>query len=115
MAALPDAPAPKTTRSGPAEKAQKPDIKLSKDVIAGHKQGMTAPLEQLKQEETDKKKRVGKRGGLSGFTGEKARRGEIPNFTGIDSPYEAPETADLILKTHELSVEECVAEVVKHV
>jgi bifunctional enzyme CysN/CysC len=29
----------------------------------------------------------------------KARRGEIKNFTGIDSPYELPETAELTLKT----------------
>jgi bifunctional enzyme CysN/CysC len=29
----------------------------------------------------------------------KARRGEIKNFTGIDSPYEEPETAELTLKT----------------
>jgi bifunctional enzyme CysN/CysC len=31
----------------------------------------------------------------------KARAGEIPNFTGISSPYEAPENPDLILKTTE--------------
>lgn len=31
----------------------------------------------------------------------KARAGEIPNFTGIGSPYEAPEGADLTLKTAE--------------
>ena len=29
----------------------------------------------------------------------KARRGELPNFTGIDSPYEAPEAAELVLDT----------------
>ncbi|MBS0225888.1 MAG: adenylyl-sulfate kinase, partial [Proteobacteria bacterium] len=29
----------------------------------------------------------------------KARRGELPNFTGIDSPYEAPESADIVLDT----------------
>ena len=29
----------------------------------------------------------------------KARRGELPNFTGIDSPYEPPERADLVLDT----------------
>jgi bifunctional enzyme CysN/CysC len=29
----------------------------------------------------------------------KARAGRIPNFTGIDSPYEAPEHADLVLDT----------------
>ena len=39
----------------------------------------------------------------------KARRGKLPNFTGIDSPYEAPENADLRLDTSQLSVEECVA------
>ncbi|HEY4530195.1 MAG TPA: adenylyl-sulfate kinase [Luteimonas sp.] len=29
----------------------------------------------------------------------KARRGELPNFTGIDSPYEPPEAAELVLDT----------------
>ncbi|TDK27452.1 adenylyl-sulfate kinase [Luteimonas aestuarii] len=29
----------------------------------------------------------------------KARRGDLPNFTGIDSPYEPPEHADLVLDT----------------
>ncbi|PJJ97268.1 adenylyl-sulfate kinase [Lysobacteraceae bacterium NML91-0213] len=29
----------------------------------------------------------------------KARRGELPNFTGIDSPYEPPEGAELVLDT----------------
>jgi len=29
----------------------------------------------------------------------KARAGKIPNFTGIDSPYEAPEHAELVLDT----------------
>ena len=38
----------------------------------------------------------------------KARRGELPHFTGIDSPYEAPESADLRIDTSERSVEECV-------
>ncbi len=45
----------------------------------------------------------------------KARRGELPHFTGIDSPYEAPETAELRLPTAELSIEECVAKVLDHV
>jgi len=76
MASLPEVAeaAPKKPAAG-EPKAQKPDVKLSPDLIAGHRQGMTAPLEQLK-EDTDKK-RGGKRGGLSGFTGEKARRGAI--------------------------------------
>jgi bifunctional enzyme CysN/CysC len=38
----------------------------------------------------------------------KARRGELPHFTGIDSPYEAPESADLRIDTSATSVEECV-------
>jgi len=35
----------------------------------------------------------------------KARRGEIKNFTGIDSPYEAPEQAELHIDTTALSPE----------
>jgi bifunctional enzyme CysN/CysC len=35
----------------------------------------------------------------------KARRGELRNFTGIDSPYEAPETPDLRLNTAEIAAE----------
>ena len=29
----------------------------------------------------------------------KARRGELPNFTGIDSPYEPPQRPELVLDT----------------
>lgn len=36
----------------------------------------------------------------------KARAGEIKNFTGIDDPYEAPENAEIVLKSHEMSLEE---------
>jgi len=36
----------------------------------------------------------------------KARAGEIPEFTGISAPYEAPEQAELVLKTGEESLEE---------
>eukprot|EP00512_Aurantiochytrium_limacinum_P002819 CAMPEP_0171495648 /NCGR_PEP_ID=MMETSP0958-20121227/6259_1 /TAXON_ID=87120 /ORGANISM="Aurantiochytrium limacinum, Strain ATCCMYA-1381" /LENGTH=255 /DNA_ID=CAMNT_0012029655 /DNA_START=63 /DNA_END=830 /DNA_ORIENTATION=+ len=36
----------------------------------------------------------------------KARAGEIKNFTGISDPYEAPDHPDLVLPTHQLSVEE---------
>ncbi len=38
----------------------------------------------------------------------KALRGEIRNFTGVDSPYERPERPDLHLDTEKLSPEECV-------
>jgi adenylylsulfate kinase len=37
----------------------------------------------------------------------KARAGEIKNFTGIDSPYEAPERPEVRLNTAEMPVEEC--------
>ncbi len=35
----------------------------------------------------------------------KARRGELKNFTGIDSPYEAPESPDIRIDTTNLSIE----------
>ena len=38
----------------------------------------------------------------------RALGGEIRNFTGVDSPYERPEHADLRLDTERLSPEECV-------
>ena len=43
----------------------------------------------------------------------KAMRGEIRNFTGIDSPYERPERPDLHLDTEKLSPEECVELVIR--
>lgn len=36
----------------------------------------------------------------------KARAGEIKNFTGIDDPYEAPERAEIILNSAEMSLEQ---------
>ncbi|MBV1878336.1 MAG: sulfate adenylyltransferase subunit CysN [Pseudomonadales bacterium] len=45
----------------------------------------------------------------------KARRGELPNFTGIDSEYEAPLTPELNLQAGELNVEQCVANVIKYI
>ncbi len=44
----------------------------------------------------------------------KARNGEIPNFTGIGSPYERPANPDLRLDTSELSVQEASAAIVRH-
>ncbi|KAE9376796.1 adenylylsulfate kinase [Stipitochalara longipes BDJ] len=44
----------------------------------------------------------------------KARAGEIPNFTGISAPYEAPEAAEIHLRTDELSVEESVAKIMEY-
>ena len=38
----------------------------------------------------------------------KARQGEVKDFTGIDSPYEAPKNPDIIIDTQDKSVSECV-------
>ncbi|MFV0492619.1 MAG: sulfate adenylyltransferase subunit CysN [Pseudorhodobacter sp.] len=42
----------------------------------------------------------------------KARSGALKNFTGIDSPYEEPELAELVVNTVELSPEEAADKVV---
>jgi adenylylsulfate kinase len=39
----------------------------------------------------------------------RARKGEIANYTGIDSPYEAPENPELIIDTDNQSLEESVS------
>lgn len=44
----------------------------------------------------------------------KARRGEIKNFTGIDSPYEPPEHADIVLATFNSNPEDMVESIVEH-
>jgi adenylyl-sulfate kinase len=46
---------------------------------------------------------------------QKARKGEIKGFTGIDSPYEEPARPDLILETGKEKVEDSVAVLLKHV
>jgi len=43
----------------------------------------------------------------------KARAGQIVNFTGIDSPYEAPEDAELHLRTAGLRAEQMAEQVVE--
>jgi len=46
---------------------------------------------------------------------EKARKGEIKNFTGIDSPFEAPPNPDIEVRTDKLSVEESVDKVLDYI
>lgn len=46
---------------------------------------------------------------------EKARSGEIKQFTGISDPYEAPENPDLELDTTRHSIEECVDRLLEYV
>jgi len=36
----------------------------------------------------------------------KARAGLIKNFTGIDDPYEAPQTPEIVLHTHQMTLEQ---------
>ncbi len=44
----------------------------------------------------------------------KARNGEIPNFTGISSPYEAPKNPEIHIDNDGLSIEEAADVVVKY-
>lgn len=39
---------------------------------------------------------------------QQARMGLITEFTGIDSPYEEPKKADIVIPTHTLSIEQCL-------
>jgi len=43
----------------------------------------------------------------------KARRGELKNFTGLDSPYEAPLHPEIHLKTADQSPEQCTTSIVE--
>ena len=42
----------------------------------------------------------------------RARKGEISNFTGISSPYEEPDNADLVVDTDQMTLDDCVGKVV---
>ncbi len=42
-----------------------------------------------------------------------ARRGELQEFTGIDSPFEDPEDPELILDTGRMSVEDCADRIIE--
>jgi len=43
----------------------------------------------------------------------KARAGEVKNFTGIDSPYEAPVAADIHIPTYKQSIDESIAKLLE--
>ncbi len=45
----------------------------------------------------------------------KARRGEIINFTGIDSPFDIPKNPDIELKTDQLSVEQSAQKCLEYI
>lgn len=42
----------------------------------------------------------------------RARNGEIPNFTGISSPYEPPNNPEITIDTENRTVEECVEQMI---
>jgi adenylylsulfate kinase len=44
----------------------------------------------------------------------KAREGKIPEFTGISAPYEAPEKAEIHIRSDLKSVEDSVREIVEY-
>ena len=43
----------------------------------------------------------------------KARRGDLKNFTGIDSPYEEPQSPEILVDTSALSAEQCAEQVIR--
>ena len=43
----------------------------------------------------------------------KARAGDLPNFTGIDSEYQPPESPQLTLETEHNTADECAASLVE--
>ncbi len=44
----------------------------------------------------------------------KARKGEIPNFTGISSPYEAPKNPEIHIENNNISIEEAAEKVINY-
>lgn len=42
----------------------------------------------------------------------RARAGQVPQFTGIDSPYEIPENAEVVLAANETGIGDCVARLI---
>jgi adenylylsulfate kinase len=42
----------------------------------------------------------------------RARAGQVPLFTGIDSPYEVPEQAEVMLPANEIGIDDCVARLI---
>ena len=46
---------------------------------------------------------------------QKARNGEIKDFTGISAPFEAPESAEIEINTAQLSIDESVQKVLDYI
>lgn len=43
-----------------------------------------------------------------------AREGVVKEFTGVSAPYEAPEGAEVVVRSGEVSVEEAVVQIVRY-
>jgi len=44
-----------------------------------------------------------------------AREGKIPNFTGVNSPYEVPENASIVIDTSKVSIDEAVSIILEEI
>jgi hypothetical protein len=45
----------------------------------------------------------------------RARRGEVPAFTGVSDPYEVPVDPEVVVRTDRESAEECAARIIERV
>ena len=45
---------------------------------------------------------------------QRARKGEIEEFTGVSAPYEEPLTPEIIVQTDKYSLEECAEQIMRH-
>ncbi len=45
---------------------------------------------------------------------QKARKGEVKEFTGVSAPYEEPETPEIIIETDKCSLEECAQHIISY-
>jgi len=45
---------------------------------------------------------------------QRARKGEIEEFTGVSAPYEEPLTPEIIVQTDKCSLEECAEQIMRH-
>jgi adenylylsulfate kinase len=46
---------------------------------------------------------------------QKARAGEIKDFTGIDAPFEAPNHPDIDVKTENLTIDEAASQIISFI
>ncbi len=84
--------------------APQADVRNKAADVVGHDKFLLvyldAPLEVCRQRDQE---------GLYGA----ADAGDIANFPGVSATYETPDNADLVLATHELTVDECVDKIVQ--